>query len=119
MLVVIITLVTIGISRYQSEPFRQSLFENFTKNYHSSVEFCAIFAVLNFYIYTLGFIYSPAKNASIGIWNSDQSNYVLKLIIFIFEKKSIENDFGDNPTFAMLNSHSDDENEEEEDVIFG
>lgn len=94
MLVVISTLVTIGISRYQSEPFRQSLFENFTKNYHSSVEFCAIFAVLNFYINTLAFIYSPAKNAS------------------------IENDFGDNPTFAMLNSHSD-ENEEEEDVIFG
>lgn len=94
MLVVISTLVTIGIYRYQTEAFRQSIFENFTKNYHSTFEFCAIFAIFNFYIYTLAFVYSPAKNAS------------------------IENDFGDNPTFAMLNSHSDGD-EDEEEVIYG
>lgn len=91
MLVVITTLVVIGLSRYQSEPFRQSLFENFTKNYHSSVEFCAIFSIFNFYIYTLAFVYSPAKNAS------------------------VENDFGDNPTFAMLNNDVSDE----EEVVYG
>lgn len=94
MLVVISTLVTIGLSRFQTEPFRQSLFENFTKNYHSSIEFCAIFAIFNCYIYTLAFVYSPARNAS------------------------VENDFGDNPTFAMLNSQSDGE-DDEEDVIYG
>jgi len=66
MLVVVTALVAIGLSRYRAEPFRQSLFENFTKNYHSSVEFCAIFSVFNFYMYTLAFVYSPAKNAAIG-----------------------------------------------------
>ncbi len=69
MLVVITTLVTIGITRYRAEPFRQSLFENFTKNYHSSIEFCAIFSIFNIYIYTLAFVYSPAKNAAIGKLN--------------------------------------------------
>lgn len=93
MFVVVLTLSIIGILRYQTEPFRQSLFENFTKNYRTSVEFCAIFSIFNTYIYTLAFVYSPAKNAS------------------------IDNDYRDNQTFAMLNTESGDE--DEEDVIYG
>lgn len=66
MLFVIMTCSTIALLRIKSEPFRQSLFENFTKNYRNSIEFCAIFAIFNIYVYTLAFVYSPAKNASLG-----------------------------------------------------
>ncbi len=66
MFIVIIAFSIIGILRFQSDAFRQSLFENFTKNYRNSTEFCAIFSLFNIYIYTLAFVYSPARNASMG-----------------------------------------------------
>lgn len=66
MIVVISTLTLIAVLRVKSDPFRQNLFENFTKNYRNSVEFCAIFSLFNVYIYTLAFVYSPAKNAHHG-----------------------------------------------------
>ena len=64
--VIITTLSMIAVLRVKSEPFRQSLFENFTKNYRNTVEFCAIFSLLNIYVYTLAYAYSPAKNAQAG-----------------------------------------------------
>ena len=77
MSIVVMVLSFIGLMRYQTEPFRQSLFENFIKNYHTSVEFCAIFSIFNIYIYTLAFVYSPAKSASIG-----------KFIFFFYDIRS-------------------------------
>jgi len=76
MLFVIFVCSSIAFLRVKSEPFKQSLFENFTKNYRNTVEFCAIFAIFNIYVYTLAFVYSPAKNASLGIIHI----YKLKLI---------------------------------------
>ena len=66
MFFVIVTCSSIAFLRIKSEPFRQSLFENFTKNYRNTVEFCAIFSIFNLYVYTLAFVYAPAKNASLG-----------------------------------------------------
>lgn len=68
MLFVIMTCSSIAFLRIKSEPFRQSLFENFTKNYRNTVEFCAIFSIFNLYVYTLAFVYAPAKNALLGIF---------------------------------------------------
>ena len=91
MIFVIGTLITIALLRLNAEPFRQSLYENFTKNYRNTVEFCVIFAMFNIYVYTLAFFYSPAKNAS------------------------LDNDYNrENPAFTML-----DDTDEEEDVIYG
>jgi len=90
MIIVITTLSIIGLGRFQSDAFRQSLFENFTKNYRTSVEFCAIFSIFNIYVYTLAFVYSPAKSA-----NQDT-------------------DYRDNLTFSMLN-----DTDEDEDVVYG
>ncbi len=56
-------LIKIALLRIYSESFRQSLFENFTKNYRNTVEFCALFSLLNIYIYTMTFVYSPAKDS--------------------------------------------------------
>lgn len=84
---------TIAFFRIKSEPFRQSLFENFTKNYRNSVEFCAIFSIFNLYVYTLAFVYAPAKNAS------------------------LDTDYKDNPTFSMLNDT--DGEDGEEDIVYG
>ena len=66
MFIVIGTLVVAGLLRMNMDPFRQSLFENFTKNYRNTIEFCTIFSLFNIYVYTLAFLYSPAKNASAG-----------------------------------------------------
>jgi hypothetical protein len=68
MVIIIGTLALIAILRVQSDPFKQSLFENFTKNYRNTIEFCAIFSLFNIYVYTLAFVYSPAKNAQQGIY---------------------------------------------------
>ncbi|CAF0711290.1 unnamed protein product [Brachionus calyciflorus] len=87
MLIVMTSLIIIAILRIKADSFKQSLFENFTKNYRNTVEFCALFSMMNFYIFTLAFVYSPAKNAS------------------------IDSDYADNPTFAMLNDT------DEEDVV--
>lgn len=67
MFTVIVTLSVIAILRIKSDPFSQSLLENFIKNYRNTTEFCAIFALFNFYTFTLAFAYSPAKNAITGI----------------------------------------------------
>ena len=71
MFIVIGTLVVTGLLRMSMDPFRQSLFENFTKNYRNTIEFCTIFSLFNIYVYTLAFLYSPAKNASAGKWLID------------------------------------------------
>ncbi|RNA21546.1 transmembrane protein -like [Brachionus plicatilis] len=87
MLIVIFSLLIIALMRLKSDSFKQSLFENFTKNYRNTTEFCALFSIINIYMYTLAYVYSPAKNAS------------------------IDSDYADNPTFAMLNDT------DEEDVL--
>lgn len=66
MFTVIASLLIMGVLRVRSDPFSQSLLENFIKNYRNTVEFCSIFALFNFYTFTLAFVYSPAKNASNG-----------------------------------------------------
>ena len=117
MLFVIATCSSIAFLRVKSEPFRQSLFENFTKNYRNTVEFCAIFSIFNLYVYTLAFVYAPAKNASLGQFK--RKNYINK------NKKKLKNffcsildtDYKDNPTFSMLNDT--DGGEDEEDVVYG
>ena len=68
----------IAMLRLNSEQsFRQNLFENFTKNYRSTVEFCTIFSLFNVYIFTLSYVYSPAKNAVKG----KKLNSFLKIFI--------------------------------------
>lgn len=66
MFVIISTCTVIAVLRVKSDSFRQSLFENFTKNYRNTTEFCAIFALFNIYVFTMAFVYSPAKSASLG-----------------------------------------------------
>jgi hypothetical protein len=111
MFIVLTSLIIIAIARLNSQAFRQSLFENFTKNYRNSVEFCTIFGLMNAYIFTLAYAYSPAKNASIGREYSYLLSHYLKfkLVHFFYT----DNEYIDNQTFAMLNDT------DEEDVVFG
>ncbi|XP_063724710.1 transmembrane protein 181-like isoform X2 [Symsagittifera roscoffensis] len=57
--------------------------------YSNAAEFLSLYSILNFYVYTLAFVYSPAKNAY------------------------TDGHFRDNPAFSMLNDESDD------DVMYG
>ncbi len=63
MFIVMIILIKIALSRMIADSFRQSLFENFTKNYSSTVEFCALFSLFNIYVFIMTFAYSPAKDS--------------------------------------------------------
>lgn len=53
-------------------------------HYHNSAEFLSFYGLLNFYLYTLAFVYSPSKNAL------------------------YESQLKDNPAFSMLNDSDDD-----------
>lgn len=38
-------------------------------NYQNSVEFVSFYGLLNFYLYTMAFVYSPSRNALYGKGN--------------------------------------------------
>ncbi len=84
MLIVMLILIKIALFRIYSDPFRQNLFENFTKNYRNTVEFCALFSLLNIYVFTMTFAYSPSKD-SLGKCDNlhhDQFNFASFLDTF-------------------------------------
>ncbi|XP_075262893.1 transmembrane protein 181-like isoform X2 [Convolutriloba macropyga] len=88
--VVIIACCTLLFIRYgvrmsDSETFAGSI----RSRYSNSAEFLSLYSILNFYVYTLAYVYSPSKNAY------------------------TDGHFRDNPAFSMLNDESDD------DVMYG
>ncbi|XP_041106280.1 transmembrane protein 181-like isoform X2 [Polyodon spathula] len=85
-----LTFVVLAISiailylRFGSKVLQDNFVAELSTNYQNSAEFLSFYGLLNFYLYTLAFVYSPSKNA---LYDSQ-----LK----------------DNPAFSMLND-SDDE----------
>ena len=112
MFIVIGTLVVTGLLRMNMDPFRQSLFENFTKNYRNTIEFCTIFSLFNIYVYTLAFLYSPAKNASAGKRLLETATLLGRVLDWT-KPYSLDTDYRENPAFTMLNDT------DEEDVVYG
>lgn len=75
-------------------------------------EFLSFYGLLNFYLYTLAFVYSPSKNALYGQWwkhgvGIDVSNCCDKVLWLVLLHIS-DIQLKDNPAFSMLND-SDDE----------
>jgi len=70
--------------RFSSEIFEENFVPELTSHYKNSVEFLSIYSLINFYLYTMAFVYSPAKNAT------------------------IDSLFRDNPTFSMINDSDED-----------
>ncbi|XP_033875115.1 transmembrane protein 181-like isoform X1 [Acipenser ruthenus] len=82
--VVLVISIAILYLRFGAKVLQDNFVSELSTNYQNSAEFLSFYGLLNFYLYTLAFVYSPSKN---GLYNSQ-----LK----------------DNPAFSMLND-SDDE----------
>lgn len=96
---------------------------------HAPAEFLSFYGLLNFYLYTLAFVYSPSKNAMYGKYPCTNEHRVACysgwfqscnlmskywLGVFVPKLSSVlpDSQLKDNPAFSMLND-SDDE------VIYG
>lgn len=82
--VVLIISVVILYLRFGSKALQDNFVAELSTHYQNSAEFLSFYGLLNFYLYTLAFVYSPSKNA---LYDSQ-----LK----------------DNPAFSMLNDSDDD-----------
>lgn len=82
--VVLIISMVILYLRFGAKALQDNFVAELSTHYQNSAEFLSFYGLLNFYLYTLAFVYSPSKNA---LYDSQ-----LK----------------DNPAFSMLND-SDDE----------
>lgn len=71
--------------------FEDSFASRLTTYYRSSAQFMALYGLLNFYLYTMAYVYAPASQQVYG-----QHSSITK----------------DNPTFSMIN-------DSDEDVIYG
>ncbi|XP_076173584.1 transmembrane protein 181 [Ptiloglossa arizonensis] len=71
--------------------FEDSFASRLTTYYHSSAQFMALYGLLNFYLYTMAYVYAPAYQQVYG-----QHSSITK----------------DNPAFSMIN-------DSDEDVIYG
>lgn len=78
MLAVLTTSIVI-VMRFGVRVLEDNFVAELTTTYKNSSEFMAFFGLLNFYLYTMAYVYSPSKNA-------------------VFESH-----FKDNPTFSMIN----------------
>ncbi|XP_071819065.1 transmembrane protein 181-like isoform X3 [Apostichopus japonicus] len=90
MLCVVIASTIITILRFGVSIIKENFVSELSTYYKNSAEFLAFYSLLNLYLYTMAFVYSPSKNAY-------KDSY-----------------FKDNPTFAMLNESEDDMGSEDE-----
>ncbi|KAK3098675.1 hypothetical protein FSP39_021835 [Pinctada imbricata] len=79
MLIVLSISITITVMRFGSAALQDNFVAEISTNYENSIEFVSFYGLLNFYMYTMAFVYSPSKNAL------------------------YESNFKDNPALSMLN----------------
>ncbi|XP_074165516.1 transmembrane protein 181 isoform X2 [Sminthopsis crassicaudata] len=82
--VVLIISIVILYLRFGSQVLQDNFVAELSNHYQNSAEFLSFHGLLNFYLYTLAFVYSPSKNAL------------------------YESQLKDNPAFSMLNDSDDD-----------
>ncbi|CAF3648793.1 unnamed protein product [Adineta steineri] len=84
MLCVILFLIIITTLRFSSSIIEENFVPELASHYKNSVEFLSFYSVINLYLFTMAYVYSPAKNAA------------------------FDSLFRDNPTFSMLNDSDED-----------
>ncbi|XP_044277875.1 transmembrane protein 181 [Varanus komodoensis] len=82
--VVLVISIAILYLRFGAQVLQDNFVAELSTHYHNSAEFLSFYGLLNFYLYTLAFVYSPSKNAL------------------------YESQLKDNPAFSMLNDSDDD-----------
>jgi hypothetical protein len=66
MVIVIAITMTIIVLRFGGGIFQDNFVAELSTNYQNSTEFVAFYALLNFYLFTMAFVYSPSNNALYG-----------------------------------------------------
>jgi hypothetical protein len=84
MLCVVLISIVITTLRFGSGIIEENFVPELASHYKNSAEFLSFYGLINLYLYTMAFVYSPAKNAAINSL------------------------FLDNPTFSMINDSDDD-----------
>lgn len=79
MLIVLSISIAITAMKFGAAALQDNFVAEISTNYENSIEFVAFYGLLNFYMYTMAFVYSPSKNAQ------------------------YETNFKDNPALSMLN----------------
>ncbi|XP_029452506.1 transmembrane protein 181 isoform X2 [Rhinatrema bivittatum] len=83
--VVLVISIVILYLRFGAQVLQDNFVAELSTHYQNSAEFLSFYGLLNFYLYTLAFVYSPSKNAL------------------------YESQLKDNPAFSMLNDSDDEE----------
>lgn len=63
--------IAITVLRFGRSSLQPTFFSGLTTLYNNSTEFLAFYGLLNFYMFTMAFVYSPAKNALIDSYFQD------------------------------------------------
>ncbi|CAF5083991.1 unnamed protein product [Rotaria magnacalcarata] len=84
MLCVVSISIVITTLRFGSGIIEENFVPELASRYKNSVEFLSFYSLINLYLYTMAYVYSPAKNAA------------------------VDSLFRDNPTFSMLNDSDED-----------
>ena len=66
MLIVLAISVAVTVLRFGASALEDNFVSQLSTNYENSAEFLAFYGLLNFYIYTMAFVYSPSRNAIYG-----------------------------------------------------
>ena len=66
MLIVLSISIAVTVLRFGSTALQDNLVSQLSTHYQNSAEFLAFYGLLNFYMYTMAFVYSPSRNAVYG-----------------------------------------------------
>ena len=66
MLIVLSISIAIMVLRFGMSVLKDNFVAELSTHYQNSAEFLSFYGLLNFYMYTMAFVYSPAKNAVFG-----------------------------------------------------
>ena len=58
--------ITIMVMRFGISALQDNFVAELATHYQNSAEFLSFYGLLNFYLYTMAFVYSPSKNAVYG-----------------------------------------------------
>ena len=79
-LLVLSICVSVTVLRFGVGVLQDNFIAQLSTNYRNSSEFMALYGLLNFYVYTMAYVYSPASNAILG-----KTWFHFILVVFVIE----------------------------------
>lgn len=66
MIIVLSISIAVTVLRFGISVLEDNFVAELSTNYGSSAEFMSFYGLLNLYLYTMAYVYSPARNAYLG-----------------------------------------------------